>query len=66
MPTLLCPTPETIARDIIRVVGCGHREVIPYVWHVPAKVMLDIFGDSIAAKLMGKHMNLDERKAKSE
>ncbi|KAF8332403.1 uncharacterized protein EI90DRAFT_855788 [Cantharellus anzutake] len=48
-PNLFCPTPETIARAIIRVVGCGHREVIP-----------------VAAKIMGKHMNLGEGKNKNE
>ncbi len=65
-PNLFCPTPEAIARAIVRVVGCGHREVIPYVWHVPGKIVLDILGDSLAAKAMGKYMNLDERKAKSQ
>ncbi len=67
-PNLFCPTPETMARAIIRVVGCGHREVIPYVWHVPAKVMLDVFGDGFAAKLMGAYMKYsdDEREAKDE
>jgi len=66
-PNLFCPTPETMARAIIRVIGCRHREVIPYVWHVPAKVMLDIFGDRFAAKLMGRYMGYSGgRKAKDE
>jgi len=67
-PNLFCPTLETMAWAIIRVVGCSHREVIPYVWHVLAKVMLDVFGDGFAAKLMGTYMKYldDEREVKDK
>ena len=60
-PNLFCPMPETIARAIIQVVGCGHREVTPYIWHVPGKIVLDIIGEYFAAKVMGKYMNLNTK-----
>ncbi|KAF9512642.1 hypothetical protein BS47DRAFT_1049519 [Hydnum rufescens UP504] len=53
------PSPQAMARYIIAVIGCGHREVVPYIGHVPDASSLSFLGekraDAIIERVMEKH-----------
>ncbi|KIJ54932.1 hypothetical protein M422DRAFT_221360 [Sphaerobolus stellatus SS14] len=54
--TLFCPNADTFARSVIARIGCGRRQITPYIFHAVAQWLIESCGKDMAVKIIAEVM----------
>ncbi|KIJ54928.1 hypothetical protein M422DRAFT_153177 [Sphaerobolus stellatus SS14] len=54
--TLFCPNADTFARWVIARIGCGRRQITPYIFHAVAQWLIESCGKDMAVKIIAEVM----------